>query len=185
MTATMNEPPAIADLSLDSIASWDDEGTSRAPRKRWTGRLIGTGEWGRRGILGSMVALGTAGGLAVLGVFPQARTVSAAACVRRLERYIAGPCPTNVGNCSPACGPSTVNLSACGSNWYHKYTGNYRNRPNSCNRVRSADGWYWGGKGCCRYPDCIRSYRCHDGCTRSGRAWKKTICRYTSPNCGC
>lgn len=142
--------------------------------------------FGRRGLLRTVVAAGTVAGISALGVFPGAKEASAQ-CVDSLHNHIAGGCPVNVGNCSPACGPSRVHQAACNSSSFHRWTGNYRNRPNDCNSVADADGWRWRGPlgGCACPSGCLRSYRCHDGCTRLSGTWTTTICRQASSGCLC
>jgi hypothetical protein len=177
----MNDPRV---LTLDSIAPFADPPDSREmPSNRLRLPLKGY-SIGRRGFLRTVLGAGTVAGFATLGIFPNAKQASAA-CISALENFISGPCPQDVGNCSPACGPSLVLAAACGSNQFHRYTGSYRNRPDSCNGVAEADGWMWYGPagGCSCPPGGIRGYRCHDGCTNMSGTWTNTICRQTASGC--
>lgn len=147
-------------------------------------RPVGPRRFGRRGVLRTLTGLGTTAGLMALGVFPKAKP-AAAACISRLENYIAGGCPTNVGDCSPACGPSLVYAAACNGDYWHQWTGNYRNRPDNCNDVAESDGWRWSVPGCGCSGGCYRTFRCHDGCTLMSGAWRNTICRQQGTGCSC
>jgi hypothetical protein len=170
-------------FTVDDIAPLYEPVAEPAVKVSWKSRVgVASYTLNRRQLLRAGVTMGTAVGLMSLGVFPKAKE-AAAACVSHLERTIGGPCPTNVGNCSPACGPSTVYPDVCGSNGYHRYTGNYRNRPNQCNSTGS-DGWNWFGAGCCS-PGCSRTWRCHDGCKLVSGAWKNSICRVVIASCSC
>lgn len=172
-------------LVIEDLVSLYEAPTPRAERVRSSSRASIAGyQLGRRQALKAAATVGTSVGLMSLGVFPKAKE-AAAACVGFLENKISGPCPVNVGNCSPACGPSMPYADACGSNNYHKYTGDYRNRPDQCNDVAEADGWIWSGINCCGGPGCARRYRCHDGCKRISGQWRNSICRYALPGCLC
>jgi hypothetical protein len=178
MTMTENDL-----FTINNIAPLYEPTAEHEGRVSWRSRVgVTTYTLDRRQLLRAGLTMGTAFGLMSLGVFPKAKE-AAAACVSQLQTTIGGPCPVNVGNCSPACGPSTVYSDVCGSNGYHKYTGNYRNRPNGCNSTGS-DGWNWFGAGCCN-PSCGRTYRCHDGCKLISGAWKNSICRVVIASCIC
>jgi hypothetical protein len=171
-----------ADITIDDIAPLYEPLAEPARRVSWRSRVgVTTYNLDRRQVLKAGLTMGTTFGLMTLGLFPKAAEAGHN-CVRRAERTIGGPCPVNVGNCSPACGPSTVYLDACSGGW-HQYTGNYRNRPNECNNTGS-DGWNWFGSGCCS-PTCGRTYRCHDGCKLVSGAWKHSICRVVIASCIC
>jgi hypothetical protein len=175
---TMNQPP----FDLDEVVSVGERPGGSA-RVRPAARVGVTGyRLARRGALKATVALGTGAGMAALGLFPKAKEASAA-CVGFLEADIFGGCPTEVGDCSPACGPSTVYADTCGSNGLHMYTGNYRNRPDQCHPGTESDGWHWtaptGSCGC--QPGFQRNYRCHDGCKLISGAWRNSICRTSTP----
>jgi hypothetical protein len=175
---------ATREISIDDIVPLT-EAPQGERRRQQPMRLVATGyAIRRRGLLRAVMGAGTVAGISALGLLPGAREASAA-CISALENYISGPCPVNVGDCSPACGPSMVYLPACDGNQWHKWTGSYRNRPDSCNGVAEADGWRWyGPSGGCGCPaGAIRAYRCHDGCTNFGGTWTNTICRQTASGC--
>jgi hypothetical protein len=172
-------------ITIDDLVPLYEPPSSDLPRREAPGRLVLNDYTPtRRGVLRIILGTGTAAGLTMLGVFPGAKR-AAAACVGSLNSTISGPCPVNVGDCSPACGPSAVNQSACNSDGWHMWTGNYRNRPNSCNNVAGADGWNWYGIGCSCPSGCARAYRCHDGCSLLGGTWTNTICRRAATGCVC
>ncbi|HKF00138.1 MAG TPA: hypothetical protein VKG45_14555 [Actinomycetes bacterium] len=179
---TTHEPAPTTLEELESVAPLyrARPGTARAS---WRSRVgVSAYRPDRRQLLRAAATMGTVAGLGALGLFPKAKE-AAAACISRLENQIGGGCPVQVGNCSPACGPSTVYADVCGSNGYHKYTGDYRNRPDQCNTGEN-DGWIWFGAGCCS-AQCGRRYRCHDGCKRVNGAWRNSICRVTLSGCLC
>lgn len=139
----------------------------------------------RRDFIRASAKTACAVGLAALSVVPTARRARAACgpapskCTEVRETTLYGACPGSIpGNCSPACGPSTVYSDVCDISGWHKTTGNYRMRPDKCN---GADGWYWvtgtscGICGCSSNP-CARA-RCHDGCKCVGSTWDDSICR--------
>ena len=138
----------------------------------------------RRTVLQAGAALGTAAGMALLGVFPAARRAYA-------DGYdIYGSCPAYASDhdCSPGCGPSTVFADACVTSGtdagFHKSDGvTWTLRPNQC-----YSGSTTAGSGATRAPAaparCHVERRCHDGYRRTGAGWVRSICRWTT-DCGC
>jgi hypothetical protein len=53
-----------------------------------------------------------------------------------------------------------VYSDVCRADTWHKYGGNYRNRPNQCYSPTGKDGWYWTL--CCGGQS--DQWKCHDGC---------------------
>lgn len=138
----------------------------------------------RRTVLRTGAALGTAVGMAALGVFPAARRAYA-------DGYtIYGSCPTYATdhNCSPGCGPSTIFGAAC--NTSGTYTGFHKNdgvtwklRPNQC-YASTYDGWLWRYGAACGTCACYVERRCHDGYRYTSSGWVRSICRWNT-DCGC
>lgn len=176
----------MTSLSNDHIIPLSDNGPVKTAPAPWTTKRLGLD---RRELLRGAVGLGTAAGMAVLGVFPMARKAYA-------EGYdILGSCPSYADshNCSPGCGPSQVcglvSAGACCQtnsglpHWqFHKDADPiYLLRPNEC-YGGNYDGWIWKysaarGAAC---PHSI-TYRCHDGWTRvTQTTYAKSICRWTT-----
>lgn len=138
----------------------------------------------RRSLLRAGVALGTAAGMAALGVFPAARRAYA-------DGYdIYGSCPSYASDhdCSPGCGPSTIFADACrttGTNiGFHKSDGvTWTLRPNQC-YAQTYDGWRWRYQGACGSCACYVERRCHDGYRSTSAGWVRSICRWNT-DCGC
>jgi hypothetical protein len=138
----------------------------------------------RRTVLQTTVALGTAVGMAAIGLFPAARRAYA-------DGYtIYGSCPSYAADhdCSPGCGPSTIFGAAC--NTSGTYTGFHKNdgvtwtlRPNQC-YASVYDGWLWRYGAACGTCACYVERRCHDGYRYTGSGWVKSICRWNT-DCGC
>ncbi len=170
-------------IRIEDIASLHEPPSGQLEPGDATRRLvIGNYTLGRRDVLRVIVAMGTAAGFSVLGFFPKAANASHN-CKGWLENYISGGCYIGYSDCM-GCGPSLPYGPAC-SGGYHKYTGDYRNRPDECNLIAEADGWRWTSFGCGCSSECARNYRCHDGCSKIEGAWKHTICRVISPGCLC
>jgi hypothetical protein len=163
-------------LQLDDVVSFHDEPIEESPPPVRSGvePLVAT----RRQFLGAATAVGMGAALGLIGSIPLPR-VASAACVSALHTDMDGACSSrNDGfGCNPACGSSMVYNNACDGTW-HKYTGNWRNRPNDCSStMASADGWFWlrccsgqcGGK--------ASKYKCHDGCHLVNGVWKNSVCR--------
>jgi hypothetical protein len=149
--------------------------------------------WGRfparRSVLRGLTTAGTTLGLAVIGLFPPARTARAQGF--RLHRgdgydfYESCPDYATDHDCSPGCGPNLVCADCCRTTGlvgrHHTATtkSGYRLRPNVCYDDHY-DGWLWRFDGKC--GDCARGivWRCHDGWKRTDSGhWFKTICRWT------
>ena len=154
-----------------------------AGRSRRTGMVRWPGP-SRRGVLQAGAALGTAAGMALLGVFPAARRAYA-------DGYdIYGRCPSYASDhdCSPGCGPSPVFADACstagaGAGFHRSDGTTWTLRPNQC-YSGSYDGWLWRYQGACGSCTCHVERRCHDGYRRTGAGWVRSICRWTT-DCGC
>jgi Putative peptidoglycan binding domain len=159
-----------------------DPGTG--PRRRAWRPDTYLGAPSRRTVLRAGVALGTAAGMAALGVFPAVRKAHA-------DGYdIYGSCPSYATdhNCSPGCGPSTIFGDSCnltGANLgFHKDDGvTWMLRPNQC-FDNTFDGWVWRFQGACGTCACFVERRCHDGYRRTGSGWVRSICRWNT-DCGC
>jgi hypothetical protein len=175
-------------------------GLDAVPPLRGAGRAPGAGRLrravvGRRGsgaasgpsrrtVLQVGAALGTAAGMAALGVFPAARRAYA-------EGYdIYGGCPTYATDhdCSPGCGPSLIFADACRTTstpvGFHKSDGTtWTLRPNQCH-AQSYDGWLWRYQGACGSCGCHVERRCHDGYRKTSSGWVRSICRWNT-DCGC
>jgi hypothetical protein len=158
----------------------------RFPRPRALAALTRTS---RRSALRALFSTGAGLGLAMLSVFPPARTAVAAgfrlAPVDLWQIYDRCPSYASDHNCSPGCGPSVVCRDCCQPGGAHKgyhhtlksSNGRYRLRPNQC--FGNYDGWLWRYTGRC--GGCQRGvlWRCHDGWRRSTSGhWYKTICRW-------
>jgi hypothetical protein len=138
----------------------------------------------RRTVLQAGAALGTAAGMAALGVFPAARRAYA-------DGYdIFGSCPSYATDhdCSPGCGPSQIFADACvtsGVNTgFHKADGvTWTLRPNQC-YASTYDGWLWRHQGACGSCACYVERRCHDGYRKTASGWVRSICRWNT-DCGC
>jgi hypothetical protein len=164
---------------LDTVPELGDP----ARRSRRTGAVRWSGP-SRRSVLQAGAALGTATGMALLGVFPAARRAYA-------DGYdIYGRCPSYASDhdCSPGCGPSPVFADACltsgASTGFHKSDGTtWTLRPNQC-YAGSYDGWLWRHQGACGSCACHVERRCHDGYRRTSAGWVRSVCRWTT-DCGC
>jgi hypothetical protein len=158
-----------------------DPGTGPAPRRRAAPAPSGLP---RRTVLRAATALGTAAGMAALGVFPAVRRAHA-------EGYdIYGACPSYATdhNCSPGCGPSTIFGDACNTGGahlgFHKDDGTmWMLRPNQCFN-QTFDGWLWRYQGACGSCGCFVERRCHDGYRQTSSGWVRSICRWNT-ECGC
>jgi hypothetical protein len=166
-----------------------DPGTGAARRRRPATsralmRPIALPPVSRRTVLRTGAALGTAAGMAALGVFPAARQAYA-------DGYtIYGSCPTYATDhdCSPGCGPSMIFGDACNTSGtltgFHKNDGiTWKLRPNQC-YASTYDGWLWRYGAACGTCACYVERRCHDGYRKTGSGWVKSICRWNT-DCGC
>lgn len=164
-----------------------DPGTGTATRRRPATRMprpAGSMPVSRRTVLRAGAALGTAAGMAAIGVFPAARRAYA-------DGYdIYGSCPSYASDhdCSPGCGPSTIFADACNTSGtyagFHKDDGvTWTLRPNQC-YSGNYDGWLWRYQGACGTCTCYVERRCHDGFRQTGSGWVRSICRWNT-DCGC
>lgn len=172
MTATIGRQPIAGPPSDTEVVALSGPWPTDAPE-----RLRGTLEtqrMSRRSLLARVAGIGTAAGLASLGIFPQARKALA-------EGYdIYASCPSYAAdhNCSPGCGPSRVQSNAC-LNGYHRNDGvTFKLRPNQCVSGTGWDGWEWAYTGTCACCQRGVRWRCHDGYTLLSGVWTNTICRY-------
>lgn len=138
----------------------------------------------RRTVLRAGAALGTAIGMAAIGVFPAARR----AVADGFDIFPSCPSYATDHNCSPGCGPSTIFGDACetsGPNLgFHRNDGvNWMLRPNQC-FSGTYDGWIWRYQGACGTCACFVERRCHDGYRQTGSGWVRSICRWNT-DCGC
>jgi hypothetical protein len=152
----------------------DPRPAGAAPIKRRASALSGP-NWSRRVFVRTTGATLAGLGLAALGLLPPARQAVAG------TRDINPNClPINASNdCFPGCGPSTLCFDCCGSDGWHRSTGNYRLRSDNCPKGTGYDGWLWRFNANC---NCCRSFivfRCHDGYKWTGSGWVTTICRWT------
>jgi len=166
-------------MTLDLVPELGDPAgrSRRAATLRWSGPT-------RRSVLQAGAALGTAAGMALLGVFPAARRAYA-------DGYdIYDRCPSYASDhdCSPGCGPSPIFADACVTSGagagFHKSDGvTWTLRPNQC-YASAYDGWIWRYQGACGSCACYVERRCHDGYRRTSAGWVRSICRWTT-DCGC
>lgn len=167
-------------LTIDGIASWNEPGhgdeTLRSVARR-------RGGFDRRTFVRGVVTVGAGLGLGVIGQLPVAREAKAA-CVEALRKDIRSGCPSGYDEGCDACGPSRVYSDVCRSDGYHKYSGDYRNRPNDC-AADFYDGWTWNQGGCGCGTGCVRTYRCHDGCKRVNGSFVNSICSEPIGLCAC
>lgn len=138
----------------------------------------------RRTVLRAGAALGTALGMAAIGVFPAARRARADG----FDIYPSCPSYAADHNCSPGCGPSTIFGDSCnlsGPNLgFHKNDGvTWMLRPNQCFQ-NMYDGWVWRFQGACGTCACFVERRCNDGYRMTSAGWVKSICRWNT-DCGC
>lgn len=134
----------------------------------------------RRDVLRFTTAAAASAGLGLLNVFPAAKQA-------RADGYdILTSCPSYASdhNCSPGCGPSAVNSSACTSSGWHKSSNGYMLRPNQC-ASNTYDGWNWRYNGSCGGCSSYIEFRCHDGYSYALGSWHKTICKWTIACGGC
>lgn len=139
----------------------------------------------RRAFMRGAVVAGGALGLSILSRVPFVREAEASGhCRASSHRDIRSGCYASYDYGCSACGPSPVVSAACNSNGWHKYTGDYRNRPNQCPLGTSWDGWTWFEYGCGCPSGTGRRYRCHDGCRRlSDGSWGNSVCRWPVSIC--
>jgi len=166
-------------LTFDELPSWyatDGVAATRRSVSVWQPSLD------RRSVLRGMLGAGAGLGLAMIGQLPLAKRADAA-CVSAAHRDIKSSCHASYNYGCTACGPSQVLSDTCDTNGWHKYTGDYRNRPDQC--TSSYDGWLWNELGCGCPSNCARSFRCHDGCKLISGNWTSTICRYAFGSCIC
>jgi hypothetical protein len=138
----------------------------------------------RRTVLRAGAALGTAVGMAAMGVFPAARR----AVADGFDIYPSCPSYATDHNCSPGCGPSTIFGDACNTSGpnvgFHKDDGvTWMLRPNQC-FSGTYDGWVWRYQGACGTCACFVERRCHDGYRQTSSGWVRSICRWNT-DCGC
>lgn len=147
------------------------------PRREGVRPLSGT----RRQFIKGAVVVGTGAALGLVSSLRLPR-VSNAACVSSLNTDTDPICSdANDGfGCDPACGPTVPTSDTCRADTWHKYAGNYRNRPNVCSNnpgEGGADGWFW--QKCCAgiCGGHLVKFKCHDGCRLVSGVWKNSVCR--------
>jgi len=179
----------MTDLEVVPLLRASGSATGSAPRgrqqaSRRTLRPVSPSPIRRRTVLQAGATLGTAVGMAAIGVFPAARRAYA-------DGYdIYGSCPSYAAdhNCSPGCGPSTIFADSCTTSGsltgFHKNDGvTWALRPNQC-FAGTYDGWLWRYQGACGTCACYVERRCHDGYRQTSSGWVRSICRWNT-DCGC
>ncbi|MEN3360874.1 MAG: hypothetical protein V7637_4856 [Mycobacteriales bacterium] len=177
-------PPLRAPGTGPTPAAPDAAPQAGPPSTRADLRPITWSPMPRRTVLRAGAAIGTAIGMAAIGVFPAARRARADG----FDIYPTCPSYATDHNCSPGCGPSTIFGDSCntsGANLgFHKDDGvMWMLRPNQC-FSNMYDGWVWRYQNACGTCACFVERRCHDGYRMTSAGWVRSICRWNT-DCGC